>query len=194
MRAGSRDQDRVIVGVDASLAGLAALREAVEQARCRQAELRVVHVRRAAVPRFTEATASGEVSEQILAEITKADHAALGLIETCLQRALGNVPSDVSIDPVVAVGNVADELCRRVGRDGDLLVVGTRGGRRWRHPHRRSVSRYCLTHAGCAVLVVRRGRFADVACSRYVADRPHVPHDLWRDFDATDDRRQQRTS
>jgi nucleotide-binding universal stress UspA family protein len=180
-----QDRNRVTVGVDGSLASLAALREAVGQARSRHGELRVIHVRRAVRAPFTPNVYGLPAPGLPVAEIKSADHTAHRLIEICLQRAFGDVPADVSIDPFVAVGNPADVLCRQAWRDGDLLVIGTQGGRRWRHLRRVSVSRYCLAHASCAVLVVPRSQFADITFSRLSSDRPHLPHDLWREFDAT---------
>jgi Universal stress protein family len=79
----------------------------------------------------------------------------------------------------VLVGRPGAELASLGRLDDDLLVVGTRGGRQWRHPGRRSVSRYCATHSRCPTLVVPR---AELARTMY---HGFVPRDLWKEFDST---------
>jgi len=182
-------QGRVVVGVDGSPQSLAALREAVGQARRRRAELHVVHVRRPASPKSNmyyfdaEGTAYGlTASQKVLArENFLLDRDALALIEDCFDRAVGGTPRDILVTKIVLVGRPVKALVRQAWQAGDLIVVGTRGSRRWRHPLRRSVSRYCAVHAQCGVLV-SSGK-ASMAAPRQLrgADATEVAADVSRE-------------
>jgi nucleotide-binding universal stress UspA family protein len=102
---------------------------------------------------------------------------ALQVIATSLDEALGGTPADLTVHRTVLVGRPGAELAALGRLDDDLLVVGTRGGRQWRHPGRGSVSRYCVTHSRCPTLVVPRGELARTLHHRM------VPRDLWKEFD-----------
>jgi nucleotide-binding universal stress UspA family protein len=177
---------RVIVGVDGSLPSLRALRLAVDQATRRQADLTVIHIR---APARTNAQAAliglpdltpwpGEQT------IRSLDREAEALIARCIDESLGSEPAGVAVRLVVDVGIPQICLVHQTGHDEDLLVVGTRGGRRWTHPWRRSVSRYCTTHAHCPVLVVPPDSFAR-AMRRAGWRSCWSPwrRDLWKKFD-----------
>lgn len=173
---------RVIVGVDGSLPSLRALRLAADQASRRQADLTVIHIR---APARTNARAAlvglpdmtpwpGEQT------IRSLDREAEALIVRCIDESLGGEPAGVTVRMVVDVGIPRIRLVHQTGHDEDLLVVGTRGGRRWSHPWRRSVSRYCITHARCPVLVVPPDSFA--RAMRRAGWSPWR-RDLWKKFD-----------
>lgn len=157
-------QRRVVVGVDGSPPSLAALRHAVSQARCRNAELYVVHARRPVKNIDTihvgyfdaEGWAHEFAAEQQrrLEEANILEHEGRALIASSLDEAVGGVPHDIVVKEIVTVGKPARALLAQAWSADDLMVVGTRGGHRWRHPRRRSVSRYCAGHAPCPVLVV----------------------------------------
>lgn len=185
-----QSKGRVYVGVDGSLASLRALREAAAAARQRCAALHVVYVRPRERPNRPPTLALSAVPAPPWdPEQSKwLDNAAMDVIVTCLGEALGGSPTDLDVHRMVLIGHPHVQLASVGRRDDDLLVVGTRGGRRWRHPRRRSVSRYCATHAHCPVLVIPRHEFARTTDRRVHAGRWTLPRDPWREFDAAESR------
>ena len=176
-----RRQSRVFVGVDESLASLQALRRAAAEARHRRVDLYVVHVRQLA----RSASLVDSLGQPIPGgwlEPSRTDWlnaCALRIIATSLNEALGGTPADLTVHRTVLAGRPGAELASLGRLDDDLLVVGTRGGRQWRHPGRRSVSRYCATHSRCPTLIVPRGEFARTMHHRV------VPRDPWKEFEST---------
>ncbi|TMS00374.1 hypothetical protein EJK15_02780 [Nonomuraea basaltis] len=67
---------------------------------------------------------------------------------------MGYVPADVEVSALVACGEPGPALVELAGGENDLLVLG-RGWvgllRRWRGA---VLSRYCVTHGRCPVLIV----------------------------------------
>lgn len=190
MKKDRNDKGRVFVGVDGSLASLRALREATAQARQRRAELHVVHVRQPeptmpAMPFLIPSIPDDSRRDGDPAD--SPDRAAEELILSCLRDALGALPPGLDVRWRVLVGRLPSALAALGCRDSDLLVVGTRGGRRWRHPRRRSVSRYCAVRARCPVLIVPQDEFARTA-QRPRRQRLMGMRDPWREFDRTDER------
>jgi nucleotide-binding universal stress UspA family protein len=110
--------------------------------------------------------------QQALREATIRAEEGRALIAACLHEAVGGIPSDVTVSVVVAVGKPGPELLAQAWRDDDLLVLGTRGGRRWHHLRRASVSRYCTRRARCPVLVVPNDE------ANYAAALDDLRHDL----------------
>jgi len=150
---------RIVVGVDGSMTSLAAVREAVSEARRRRAELHIVHVR---AP-VSVKPAPGSVSSPVAAERrasanAAADAQAQGLIAASIQQAMGELPAGLDVQRIVAVGRPGPMLTERCWHDDDLLVIGNTRTRRWRHPLHRSVSRYCRAHALSPVLAVPPSR------------------------------------
>jgi nucleotide-binding universal stress UspA family protein len=123
-------EPRVIVGVDRSIPGLAALRLAVAEARRRDVPLHAVRV---------ESELTLERCEEI--DLAFAD-------------AFGAVPTDVRIRREVLIGPVAEALTRRAHYSTDVLVVGTDAHGWWHALWFGSISRSCLRNARCPVLVV----------------------------------------
>jgi nucleotide-binding universal stress UspA family protein len=174
-----RRQSRVFVGVDKSLASLQALRRAAAEAQHRRVDLYVVHVRNPARSAWLMDSLGQPIPGGWL-EPPRTDWlnaSALQVIATSLDEALGGTPADLTVHRTVLVGRPGAELAALGRLDDDLLVVGTRGGRQWRHPGRGSVSRYCVTHSRCPTLVVPRGELARTVRHRM------VPRDLWKEFD-----------
>jgi nucleotide-binding universal stress UspA family protein len=172
---------RVFVGVDESLASVQALRRAAAEARKRHAELHVVHVRRPARS-VSLIDSLGQPIPGSWLEPPRTDWLnarAAEIIAASLSETFGGAPEDLSVHRTILVGSPGAELAALGRRDDDLLVVGTGGGRRWRHPGRRSVSRYCATHSRCPTLIVPRTELARMMHHRF------VPRDLWKEFDAT---------
>ena len=71
-----------------------------------------------------------------------------------LEAAWGQIPADLSVQPVVQRGQPGPVLVALACRPDDLLIVGAgqRGLMAW--PAHGRVSRYCVSHALCPVLAV----------------------------------------
>jgi nucleotide-binding universal stress UspA family protein len=147
---------RVIVGVDDSLAGMQALREAAGIARQRGMEVLAVRACRAlpAGATFDCWTAAGryplvpppppqDVSEQLAREFV--DHA--------FGKAMGGVPRDVPVHTLISHEPPSRALTEAALHETDLLVIGASRHHPW-WPFRRSAGRYCAAHAACPVLIV----------------------------------------
>lgn len=126
-----RPRARVIVGVDRSLHGLAALRAAVVEAARRGAPLYAVRVQ-----------------NEMLVPLEDRE------IDAAFAEALGGPPRGVEVHRELAVPPVVTALVSLANSSGDLLVVGASRRRRWRRPWSVSVSQGCLRRAYCAVLAV----------------------------------------
>lgn len=139
---------RVIVGASGSPNSVRALRYAADLARRNDAML---------IPVLAWTPPGGEMSERRLPYLAlrklwqKA--ASDKLLET-LASAWGTVPPDLTVRPLVARGGAGPVLVEVANSLDDVLVLGAgrrgplarfRGGR---------VTRYCLSHADCAVLAV----------------------------------------
>jgi nucleotide-binding universal stress UspA family protein len=139
---------RVIVGVTGSVGNLEALRCAAAEARRRQAALIPVH---AWIPPGGE-MAERRCSVPELRQVWR--DAAWRRLWDAFDAALGGLPADLHVEPVVRRGDPGRTLVAAADREDDLLVVGA-GRRRvlWRLLRHR-VCGYCLVHAVCPVLVV----------------------------------------
>ena len=145
---------RVIVGVDNSLAGLQALREAAEIARQRGMEVLAVRACRpmsagtsfdcwpvaARVPFLPPLP---DVSEQLARDFV--DHA--------FSTAMGGIPHDVPVRTIISYEPPYRALAVTALHEADLLVIGASQHHYW-WPFRHSPSRYCAAHAVCPVLIV----------------------------------------
>lgn len=140
---------RVIVGVHGSLSSLAALRQAVTEARRRGARLCAVWV----VPEDLAWVSGVPLSEEDMRTMHEQ-------IESAFENALGAVPDDLQLRSVVLVGAPGRELVGFARREEDLLVVGAGEHGRLRRWGARSVSAYCVRHARCPVLTVPLSAFA----------------------------------
>jgi nucleotide-binding universal stress UspA family protein len=135
---------RVIVGVSDSLAGLAALRAAVAEARLHAAELIAV--------RAWAFKASWRESGTRIWRQEIANQAAHTLADA-FDAAMGGPPRDLAIQMIVAEGLPERVLVEHANRADDLLVVGAPANGFW-YPTRTLVVRYCARHARCRLLVV----------------------------------------
>lgn len=134
----------MVVGVDRSVHGLAALRVAVVEAARRGVPLHAVRVQ-TALP----------------------SPAAFEEIDAAFAEALGGVPQAIELHRELMFPPVAAALARFAHGEGDLLVVGESGRGAWHTFWSGSVARRCLRRAHCAVMAVpapemagalRRGR------------------------------------
>ncbi|WP_405019876.1 universal stress protein [Kitasatospora sp. NBC_00070] len=131
-----------MVGVTASVGGLAAVRRAVAEAGRQDAVLVPVVVRSAP-------------DDGRRPPLPESAHAALLLLDTVFERAFGGYPHDLVIHPLVLDSpEPGRALVAAADRPTDLLVLGgSHHGRLDRALHG-SVTRYCRTHAACDVVVV----------------------------------------
>ena len=131
---------RVVVGVDGSLTGLAALRTAVVEARRRGVPLHAVRARAVGQP--------------------LADR---GTILTTFLDALGVIPSDLEIHLTVSMLCVTDALRHSASDPRDLIIVGSGGKGAFRALWSGSVSRSLLRGAVCPILAVPAPEMAHAA-------------------------------
>jgi nucleotide-binding universal stress UspA family protein len=135
---------KVVVGVSPSLAGLQALRYAVNLARERAGTVHAVRVW-LYKPMWRDTTTTFE------RRVHKAE--AELLIPYAFDAAMGGMPADVAVRPVVVEGLAGHGLLEEAADDEALLVVG--GDRRGSHFRGSGpVTRFCVRHAHCPVVVV----------------------------------------
>jgi nucleotide-binding universal stress UspA family protein len=139
----------IVVGVDQSEGARAALRFALEEARLRQARLRVVHAWQFGYIGAPGFEGSLPAVGGDLAEFHEAAEAALD------ETLRGVVADGVAIERRVDQGAAAPVLIEE-SRDADLLVVGSRGHGGFAQLLLGSVSQQCAQHAFCPVVIVRR--------------------------------------
>jgi nucleotide-binding universal stress UspA family protein len=136
----------IVVGVDYSPGAKAALRLALEEARLRQAALRVVH-----------AWQFGYTGEGLLpgagGELEDFRQGAAAALDETLRDVVADADS-VTIERRVDQGSPAAVLVEE-SRAADLLVVGSRGHGGVAQLLLGSVSQHCAQHAFCPVVIVR---------------------------------------
>ena len=146
---GERDGDAmskrfVVVGVDGSESSLRAVDSATEEARYRDVELRVVHVR----------LLEHQVAENpLLASEVRRETA---IVRTAVERA--RLRSRVVVVNAFLLDPPTAESLIQASIGAELLVVGSRGLNRMQEILLGSVSRECVVGAHCSVLVVRSQR------------------------------------
>jgi nucleotide-binding universal stress UspA family protein len=163
----------IIVGVDDSACGLAALRWAVGQARSTLVAVRSWALglprhggrrrRRPPHVRHPHIVLSFDGFER--------RDALARLVSTSFQIVAGGIPRDVTVTVRTPEGDPGAVLAGVSGADGDVLVVGRANGPSMRRLLHGSVSGYCREHARCPVVIVP----ADSACGRENAAREETP-------------------
>jgi nucleotide-binding universal stress UspA family protein len=121
----------VVVGVDGSLSGLAAIRAAVAEARRRGLPLLGLRARTTGIA-CVDATAA----------------------TTAFLEALGAMPADLQIELRVSWLSISEALCAAAADPRDLIVVGTSGKGPWHAIWSGSVAFAVTRHARCPVLAV----------------------------------------
>lgn len=152
-----RSVGRVVVCVDDSLAGLRALREAVELAHRRGAELRAVRTYRLPsrsvggcwYPELGPQPHNYATEDELKA--LKRDAAAA--VVRAFQQAMGAVPCGVVVC-VQPTNGPAHRVLVDDCQENDLLVVAASRHLHWWWPAPRPTVRRCLARAVCPVLVV----------------------------------------
>ncbi|HUC21339.1 MAG TPA: universal stress protein [Streptosporangiaceae bacterium] len=153
--AGSAIQ-RVVVGVDDSRGGLAALAAAVRLARAHGAELLAVRAWALGLPRHGGRRMRHLSHPHVILSFSGTEQCAASsvLVRRALSAVAGGKPQEMRVSIETPETDPALALIAVASRPGDVIVVGTRPG----HPVQRlihgSVSRYCSRHARCPVLVV----------------------------------------
>ena len=144
---------RVIVGASGSPGSLRALRHAEDLARRSVATL---------TPVLAWVPPGGELAaRQPCPALVRIWHdAAWQRLWAALEAAWGQLPADLSVQPVVQRGQPGQVLLEVACHPDDLLVIGAgRRGVLARMWHAK-VGRYCLAHAQCPVLAVPPGLLA----------------------------------
>lgn len=149
---------RVIVGIDDSLTGLAALRTAVAEARRRGLPLHALRARTTGIPCLDR-----------------------NLIDATFSTALGGLPTDIEIHLRVVDDTIHGAIVASATHPGDLIVIGNSGHGRWHAFWSGSVSRSCLRQARCAVLAVPAPELARTAHRRHWWRPRH--RNLWDEFE-----------
>ncbi|HEX2849350.1 MAG TPA: universal stress protein [Acidimicrobiales bacterium] len=147
--------DRIVVGVDGSAAGEAALRWALREASVRQATLVAVHTWTFPYLADLAYLANHGVDHQELAAEAN-DRLAEAL------AAAGPIPSGVTVEELVCEGSPAGVLID-AAHDATMLVVGSRGLGGFGGLLLGSVSQQCAHHAPCPVVIVRSGTTTSAA-------------------------------
>ena len=139
----------VVVGVDGSEGGKAALQFAVEEARLRHATLRAVHAWQLGY--IGASTFEGTMPAVLGGEL---DELRRGL-EASLGSMLAGVAADgVQIERRLVEGTPAGVLVDE-SRDADMVVVGSRGHGGFAELLLGSVGHQVAHHAECPVVIVR---------------------------------------
>jgi nucleotide-binding universal stress UspA family protein len=148
---------RVVVGVDDTPAGLAALSWALGQARLAGTQVLAVRSWALGLPRhggLRRRRAPAHPHIVLYFDGFEQRDAADELIRRSVRSVAGGIPEDVTITVQTPEGDPGAVLTAAATRAGDLLVVGhDRPGAVRRILHG-SVSRYCSAHARCPVVVV----------------------------------------
>jgi len=147
---------RVVVGVDDSAGGLAALRCAVSMARAGHSHLVAVRCWDIGLPRHGgHRNRHGSHHGMLLfyngvLQCMASDN----LVSEVFRAALGGIPKDLAVTVSTPEGDPGAVLTRIAETDGDVLVVGTEPGHHARRLVYGSVSKYCFNRARCPVVVV----------------------------------------
>ena len=147
---------RVIVGVDDSLAGLQALREAAEIARQRGMEVlavRACHPSAAgtAFDCWPIAVRAPFIPPTPLQDVS--EHLARDFVDHAFSEAMGGIPHDVPVRTIISYEPPYRALAETASHETDVLVIGASQHHHW-WPFRHSPGRYCAAHAVCPVLIV----------------------------------------
>ena len=147
----------IVVGVDSSPAGQAALQWAADEARLRGAHLIAVHAwTYVPPPPIGEPSMIPMPAGDVAGALEAERDAAQAELESALSEAFPDSPP-VEIESRLVEDDPADALAAAaVG--ADLVVVGSRGRSGIKSALLGSVSRHVVDHAACPVVVVKAAR------------------------------------
>jgi nucleotide-binding universal stress UspA family protein len=147
---------RVIVGIDDTPSGQAALRWAVRRASADGARLIAVRAWALGLPRHGgrrhRHLDRSPVVFTFAGDSQRA--AATALVRRAFRRAVGVVPAAIAAEIEVPEGDPAVVLTQIAVADGDLLVLGDQYGSSLKRIVHGSVSRYCTAHSKCPVVII----------------------------------------
>jgi nucleotide-binding universal stress UspA family protein len=143
----------IVVGVDHSEGARTALRFALEEAKLRQARLRVVHAWQYG---YIGATGVEGAYPALGGDIKELRDGAESALEETLRQSIPETGT-VGIERRVVEGRPAAVLVDE-SEGADLLVVGSRGHGGFTGLLLGSVSQQCAHHATCPVVIVHRKR------------------------------------
>jgi nucleotide-binding universal stress UspA family protein len=138
----------IVVGVDGSEHGEHALNWAVQEAKLRGAQLRLVSAWHVPAVVYGGPGFAPQLEEPLDKTF---EEVAEEVVEAAAKRAR---EAGVEADPTVMQGHAAEVLIEESGRVG-LLVVGSRGHGGFAGLLLGSVSAQCAHHAKCPVVIVR---------------------------------------
>jgi nucleotide-binding universal stress UspA family protein len=144
------DVFRIVVGVDGSPAGRAALRYAVQTAARTNGTVTAIsawHWDGAAIAPLVDAT-PGDAKQ-------RADRVMAAELDSIRSEFGSSVP----VTGEVIQGGPAADVLVRASKDADLLVIGSHGHSRMYHAVLGSVSDRCVRHATCPVVVIPAGAY-----------------------------------
>jgi nucleotide-binding universal stress UspA family protein len=136
----------IVVGVDGSDGSVSALRFAVEEARVRSAELRVVNAWHVPPAVYGADWTSAGVDIDEFRKLGEKE-----LMESVEEAGAGK--AGVHVTPILREGQPADVLLEE-SKGAELLVVGTRGVGGFKGLLLGSVSQQVAQHAECPIVVV----------------------------------------
>ena len=139
---------RIVAGVDGSPASVMALRWAIRQARLTGAVVEAV-----IAWQYPASTAGYAWAPMAMPEVIDYEEIAEKTVAEAIS-AVADTGSDVRISTIVREGNAAEALIDAAVH-ADLLVVGSRGHGGFAGALLGSVSRHCVQHAPCPVVVIR---------------------------------------
>jgi nucleotide-binding universal stress UspA family protein len=147
---------RVIVGVDDSESGLAALAAATELARASGAPLVAVRAWALGLPRHGGRRMRHLAHPHVVLSFSGAEQrlAANVFTRKAFRAAIDGMPAEVDVTIATPNSDPALALVDLAGRPGDVIVVGIRGGHLARSLIHGSVARYCVRRAHCPVVLV----------------------------------------
>jgi nucleotide-binding universal stress UspA family protein len=145
----------IVVGVDGSDGSKTALRWAAEEARLRDAELRVVHVFHSESAWRDLAVAEGMTGEQFARVQERLREQDREQAQELVAAAVREIEDGVNVQSVVLHDHHPAQALVEQAEGADLLVVGSRGRGGFAGLVLGSVSQQCLYHARCPVVVVR---------------------------------------
>ena len=150
---------RVIVGVDDSPGGVAALRWAVGLARSQETQVVAVRAWALGLPEHGGRRHRRDGHHHVVLVFRGAERreAAAQVVRRTFRAATGGVPRDLAVRIETLEGDPGAVLTNLATKPGDLLVVGSRGGHALKRLMHGSVSRYCSRRSGCPVVVIRPG-------------------------------------
>lgn len=147
---------RVIVGIDDTPAGQAALRWAVIKARSDGAQLVAVRAWALGLPRHGGRRHRHPDRSPVVITFAGDNQreAAAALVRGTFRRAVGGVPRDIAVRMEVPEGDPAVVLTELAVPGRDLLVLGDHQASGMHQLVHGSVGRYCSAHSRCPVVLV----------------------------------------